>query len=500
MPFDRSEFSAWYDDYVHAILRPGTPQVVRAVEMMLDANFRGRTRDRYRLGRPRLKSANRAFTKLAGERYVERISTPSDAAVVLDDLLGIRIICTNLSDVFALRDAFTEYFAIVPFSGTTGDGGDSYAIEENSIRNYISREDKPSADAPRQGPKESGYRAFHLNLMTQVARPGGGWEVVRCEVQIRTLLQESWGELTHEDTYKPGGAVSDLVETLSRRMAEVLAVMDDLAQDLRTELDRQVDESVDGIEGTGGVGLGASGAPTGGSRADELSVDGRADLRPAVRRFVEDRYNSLHEPLPLASLAQELRGEFGASLYDGWLGHERMAPMLREMLPEGAVANTVPGMLVPRDFRAAEAVSAGAALVKATLPADVPEVALALKAFDGSFPLLSSQQIGLACKYLADADIQVRADHVAGTARYVNQLTKLARSLAQSDGVQVSRAQLDYIATALRFGGMLAQELTPESIRDHYAKFVLNRFLNLGLVPGSDSEQAESVRRWLRGE
>jgi len=302
MDFDRAEFSAWYAEYERTVLNPGSPQIVRALEETLDADFRGRSRGRYRRGQPRVKSANRAFTKLANEKYAGQVTTPSDAARVLDDLLGIRIICTNLSDVFALRDALVEYFPARAFAGTTGDGADSYAIEEGSLRNYIS-------DDP--GPKDSGYRAFHLNLMTQVAKPGGGWEVVRCEIQIRTHLQESWGELTHEDTYKPGGPVSEFVETLGRRMAEVLAVMDGLAEDLRTELDRQIDES---ISVPGEEDISAREGPAPAERdAEAAGTPEVDDLRSAVQGFVEQRYSELREPLPLASMAWELQGEFGSA-------------------------------------------------------------------------------------------------------------------------------------------------------------------------------------------
>src|SRR5262249_47864668 len=61
-------------------------------------------------------------------------------------------------------------------------------------------------------------------------------EPVRCEIQVRTLLQHAWGELTHEDTYKPGVKVPELIKVLSKRLATTLAVLDEIAQDLRNEL------------------------------------------------------------------------------------------------------------------------------------------------------------------------------------------------------------------------------------------------------------------------
>jgi len=60
---------------------------------------------------------------------------------------------------------------------------------------------------------------------------------------VRTLLQDSWGELTHEDTYSKSGELPPLVEVLSTRMADLLATLDDIAEDLRNELDR-IDEAI----------------------------------------------------------------------------------------------------------------------------------------------------------------------------------------------------------------------------------------------------------------
>jgi acyl dehydratase len=61
---------------------------------------------------------------------------------------------------------------------------------------------------------------------------------VTCEIQIRTLLQHAWGELTHGDTYKPEMKIPDLIVVLSKRLANTLAVLDEIAQDIRNELDK----------------------------------------------------------------------------------------------------------------------------------------------------------------------------------------------------------------------------------------------------------------------
>ena len=91
-----------------------------------------------------------------------------------------------------------------------------------------------------KAPKKSGYRALSVVVGVRVA-VGSTVEPVTCEVQIRTLLQDAWGELTHEDTYKPEMKVPPFIVILSKRLANALAVLDEMAQDIRNELDKTED-------------------------------------------------------------------------------------------------------------------------------------------------------------------------------------------------------------------------------------------------------------------
>jgi hypothetical protein len=94
-----------------------------------------------------------------------------------------------------------------------------------------------------KAPKDSGYRALSLLVGVPVA-VGDRTEPITCEIQIRTLLQHAWGELTHEDTYKPEMKTPELIVILSKRLANTLAVLDEIAQDIRNELDKlEVDQA-----------------------------------------------------------------------------------------------------------------------------------------------------------------------------------------------------------------------------------------------------------------
>ena len=438
----------------------------------------------------------------------------------------------------ASKEALLEFFPESDLDAV-GVEGEPFSIETGSLIDYIRDDIKPS-----------GYRAYHMNLITPVGNPGVGWELVRCELQIRTLLQDSWGELTHEDTYKPGGESSEFVETLSRRMAEVLAVMDDLAQDLRAELDRKIDQTVEdeqddkttvfghiaasgqGDAGPGSVpaeesatdALGSTGPPqpldpvgippkevslltaqprsewerTGHPPALRMQPTRASETLDAVKEFVGDRFESIKEPLPLASLAWELEAEFGPEVTGDWLGFRKMSRLLDEILPSDAVMTDVPGALVPRGYNTEDAISAGSAFAGASISADVPELAKAMKAYDSSFPLLSSHDLGLAYAYLAEAHNCQHGQYGKPDARYVNMVTKMARDLASSDEEPLGRNPLNYIATALRTSGRLNNQITPELVTEAYAEFVVKRFVKLGLVKGGGyGADAQSIREWL---
>lgn len=84
-------------------------------------------------------------------------------------------------------------------------------------------------------PKVRGYRAVHLAYSVRVP---GVQRPVPVEVQIKTMLQDAWGELTHEDLYKPGDAITPtgFHEAVAQTMANLLAEVDRLADNLAEEL------------------------------------------------------------------------------------------------------------------------------------------------------------------------------------------------------------------------------------------------------------------------
>jgi ppGpp synthetase/RelA/SpoT-type nucleotidyltranferase len=161
---------------------------------------------RFHIRDPRIKSLQSISRKAKLNNYSQ-----DETLKNIFDLVGIRIVCNNTEDV-------TRFYELLKQS----------LIKEDLIReeNFIS------------DPQSSGYRAKHINFYVEVGEIFSP-ERVACEVQIRTLLQDSWAELTHDDVYKND---IELPEDLKGRMADlalILSAADEIAQKVRRRIERK---------------------------------------------------------------------------------------------------------------------------------------------------------------------------------------------------------------------------------------------------------------------
>ena len=314
LPFGYAEFDKWYAETSKNLLEPARQTFVRLLQQGLDQSVSELDRHRIRLTSSRVKTGLRLWSKLQKDKYRGRIRSLDAISEVVDDLVGIRVVCNNLSDVQFVRDMLATW----PASQALAVSG--MAVESQSHKVYV------------DSPKASGYRAYHINLVTQV--PGlTSITPVRGELQVRTLLQDGWGELTHEDTYKPGVDLPPHVTTLSRRMADLLATVDDLAQDLRLELDRLAQSAVEEP--------GESSA----AAAPSLRAAGSKEL---VLQEASRIIARLTQPTALASIAAQLQGTFGTSIRGDWMGFRTFKNLLMAAVPGVTIVTVGPGYVIPR--------------------------------------------------------------------------------------------------------------------------------------------------------
>jgi ppGpp synthetase/RelA/SpoT-type nucleotidyltranferase len=479
--FGYAEFGSWYDAYRSDTLEPALDRAMDALQRELDDALSERDLARIRSLSGRVKSKRRTWRKVNQPRYRRQIRTVDDIPTVIDDLVGMRLTCTNLRDIEMVQVALES---LPREAGKRRPLG----LDPESERDYV------------EHPKQSGYRGWHVNLA--VNRDGAP---VTCELQVRTLLQDSWGELTHEDTYSKAGESPPLVEVLSTRMADLLATLDDIAEDLRNELDR-IDEAI--VAETAGQ-VDEPGD-------DELAVGPAADAADLLR----ERWRSLDRPLELASLAWALQHEFGAEVSDDWFGFRTFKRFLRAAIPDGEISSGRQAYLLPPGAaaeghdapsadtgpvatgRAAE-VEAGADADEAadTGPGDgsttIPEEARELRRVDRGFPLVETEQWRRIYDHLAEAWRRVGAG--PPSTRMVNQLTRSARDRARATGDPLSRRHLDHVAKAVLSVNDSGEPLDADRIGDAFASTVLDRMADLRIVKADDAASRARVGRWLLG-
>lgn len=119
------------------------------------------------------------------------------------DLAGVRIVCSFISDVWTVRDMLLRQ-------------PDVMLVEE---KDYINQ------------PKPNGYRSLHLHVVTPV-HLSTGTQMVKVEIQIRTVAMDFWASLEHKIYYKWDHDVPEALREELTRAAEVSARLDHTMQSL----------------------------------------------------------------------------------------------------------------------------------------------------------------------------------------------------------------------------------------------------------------------------
>ncbi|MCW3135179.1 MAG: hypothetical protein N2V78_12740 [Methanophagales archaeon] len=132
----------------------------------------------------------------------------SEVFMRTEDLLGVRIVCNNLSDIDPLIKMIQQ---------------DVSTLDVLEVKDLIS------------SPSPTGYRAKHVRtLFRDIFQTEE--EPLPCEIQIRTLAQDTWARLSREDLY--GKNAPQNIRKLARTLSIQLSAIDDIAQLIRDELNK----------------------------------------------------------------------------------------------------------------------------------------------------------------------------------------------------------------------------------------------------------------------
>jgi len=162
---------------------------------------------RARIVSGRVKEADRI------KRKAERDGIPLDNALdVLRDIVGVRVVCNNLEDV-------------------------DKVIENISKHPEIEVLDIDTPECLHIG-TDRGYRARHMVVDT-IVYVGHERQKVLAEVQIRTLLQDAWAHLSHDDFYKPKEQTLRWLDEQMKELSDRLYALDRQAQDIRGAIEKR---------------------------------------------------------------------------------------------------------------------------------------------------------------------------------------------------------------------------------------------------------------------
>ncbi len=145
----------------------------------------------------------RIKTKTSVVAKLERLNyepTKQNAIEHLNDIIGIRIVCRFLSEVYEIAEK----------------------IEKSIILSHILSKDYIKK------PKESGYRSYHIILAVDLEGVK-----VPLEIQIRTISQDSWASLEHKIKYKKEISNENMIKGELKRLAGEMASIEICMQTLK---------------------------------------------------------------------------------------------------------------------------------------------------------------------------------------------------------------------------------------------------------------------------
>ena len=122
----------------------------------------------------------------------------------LNDVAGIRVICSFTEDVYALAEAFLKQ--------------DDITLVE--VKDYIAK------------PKPNGYRSLHLIVIVPIFLAKEK-RMMKAEIQLRTIAMDFWASLEHQLKYKKDINFTEEMEAELLGCAEMASELDKRMNELR---------------------------------------------------------------------------------------------------------------------------------------------------------------------------------------------------------------------------------------------------------------------------
>ena len=134
-------------------------------------------------------------------------STIDNMIEYINDIAGIRVICSFTTDIYRLAEMIRNQ-------------RDIHVI---SVKDYI------------KNPKSSGYTSYHMIVQVPVYLSDKIVET-KVEIQIRTVAMDFWATLEHKINYKFEGHVPDSIKEELVECSEMVSALDKRMLELNEEI------------------------------------------------------------------------------------------------------------------------------------------------------------------------------------------------------------------------------------------------------------------------
>ncbi|MGN0598184.1 MAG: GTP pyrophosphokinase family protein [Ruminiclostridium sp.] len=153
----------------------------------------------------RIKAPESIYEKMKRKGYVFTVESIREN---IFDVAGVRIICSFPSDIFKLAEMLTR----------------QDDIRVIAVKDYITN------------PKPNGYRSYHLIVEIPIFL-ANRTELMKVEVQFRTIAMDFWASLEHKLKYKKDIEDADRIAADLKDCAERISALDLKMQSIREEID-----------------------------------------------------------------------------------------------------------------------------------------------------------------------------------------------------------------------------------------------------------------------
>lgn len=158
----------------------------------------------------RIKTPESIVKKLRRKGYD---STLDNMVKYVNDIAGIRIICSFSSDIYRIAEMIRN----------------QNDIKILSVKDYI------------RNPKESGYKSYHMLVSVPIYLSDSVVDT-KVEIQIRTIAMDFWASLEHKMNYKFEKNAPEDIKRELYECAQMVSALDDRMLYLNDEIQKAAEE------------------------------------------------------------------------------------------------------------------------------------------------------------------------------------------------------------------------------------------------------------------